>query len=234
MHHLIAAPRWPLHLFTAILLIFPILAGCGATETPAGFQAGGRENPLDGAVLEDDGVRITLNLTPDGSALSSAVFSDGRSLGFDPAATRALNAVFPQQIMVGDESVTFDRSAGVADIQVQVPLLGPYQISVPINLGAVLGRSPFQLGGNAQCEEIASSIDNFCGIYEPNSPFALEQAIELATELAREQLGSEMADGFVRDKITRFFGVLDDFCEAWTELTEGIPGQTPPVDPCSL
>lgn len=208
------------------------LVGCSGGEAPATFTSGSNpDNPLDGGVISDDGNMFVLDLEG-GSELKGVDITgiDGqRRIGFEGVEN---GVAVPRELSIegGSSTLGVDREAGTLTVQTEVAFVGATEFSGDIGFDP-FGREALQNGATS-CEEVVDAIDRYCSAYLSGAASTREQVVDLTVQTVRNVIGSNIADGVITDLITRFYDVLDDFCGAWQELREGVPGQTSPVDPC--
>ncbi len=211
------------------------LVGCGPAETPAVFAEGGGDNPLDGGVLSDDGKQFTLNT--EGAALTEVRVSDGAELGFNSELTETSGVAAVNRIVTpDDDSADFDAERQTLTVSANFPIVGQQTFTIDTGgildnvLGSSTQRAPNQ--ESTDCQTIVDAVDNFCEVFLQKEGATLPQVIELALNEAESAGIPEIAFGTIESLITDFFKVIRDFCDAWTELREGNPPETEPINPC--
>ncbi|MCH8878403.1 MAG: hypothetical protein IID34_00795 [Planctomycetes bacterium] len=219
----------------ALLVILSVvgLGGCGAAETAAVFSGGGAtDNPLDGGVLSDDGQDF--RLSTDGATLSQVEISSGAEIGFDRGLTEVSQVAAIDRILTADgNSAEYDAQRQTLTINANV---AGQSISFTTNTGDILNgvfgsttaRASSQ--NSTDCDTIVASVSAFCDSYIANVAAAEAEIIALALQVAEESGIPPLFFGVVEQLIKDYFKVVDDFCDAWDELTSG----TDPTNPCDV
>ncbi len=218
------------------------LHGCGgAASTPASFQGGSGDNPMDGGTVENDGNVMTLNVNADGTAIDEIAIttaSGGQErVLFDD--TIASDVAVPRSIETeAGNSFSFDRMTSSVQLTTVLPLSStPTTFSfggLPDDL-PIFTRARNQTLDVGDCSAIRDSVDSFCDFFIANEAASKEQLIQLATDLAQDQVDASLAPfvpGFVSNVINDFFDTLGLVCDAWTEMRDGTV-ETTAVDPCA-
>ncbi len=218
--------------FLAILSIAG-LSGCGAVETAAVFSGGGAtDNPLDGGVMSDDGQDFTL--TTDGATLAKVEVSSGAEISFDRGLTETSQVAAIDRIVTADgNSAEYDAERQTLTVNASV---AGQSISFTTNTGDILNgvfgsttaRASSQ--NSTDCDTIVASVSAFCDSYIANVAAAEAEIIALALQVAEENGIPSLFFGVVEQLIKDYFKVVDDFCDAWDELTSG----TDPTNPCDV
>lgn len=219
----------------ALLVILSVvgLGGCGAAETAAVFSGGGAtDNPLDGGVLSDDGQDF--RLSTDGATLSQVEISSGAEIGFDRGLTEVSQVAAIDRILTADgNSAEYDAQRQTLTINANV---AGQSISFTTNTGDILngvfGSTTARASSqdSTDCDTIVASVSAFCDSYIANVAAAEAEIIALALQVAEESGIPSLFFGVVEQLIKDYFKVVDDFCDAWDELTSG-PEPTNPCDP---
>jgi hypothetical protein len=217
-------------------LLMTGLAGCGPAETGAEFEPGDEKDVLDGATIQDDGAQF--ELTMDGARQQLArVDIDGgdRSIEFDSELSAALGLPVPRSITTSSNRIEFDARTGVGAVTVEVPLMGVQSFTFETGGGPTLfglgALPPPQPPGG--CTAAVAGLDEFCELFQAHGPAALDQGIDLALQVAKREGYPDQATGFIEQVVTDFYNVVQDFCDAWTEVRDG-SSEKDPVDPCGL
>ncbi len=218
------------------------LVGCGTPATPAEFQAGSGDNPLDNAVISDDGNTLMIALSGDGTALQQIdiATSEGDEVIAFRAEPASNGAAVPSQVSTArGNSVEIDDS-GVARITTTLPFQTT-STTFTVDLGEnpferLAARSAGQTVTEDDCASIRDSIDLFCEFFQANVESTKEELIQVATDIAVSQVDESLAPlvpGFVSDVINDVFDTVGVMCDAWSELRTGTD-TTAAVDPCDL
>ena len=217
--------------FLAVLSVVG-LSGCGAAETAAVFSGGGStDNPLNGGVISDDGQDFILST--DGATLANVEISSGAEISFDRGLTETSQVAAIDRIVTADgNSAEYDAERQTLTVNANV---AGQSISFTTDTGDILdgvfgsttARSSSQ--DSTDCETIVSSVSAFCDLYSMNVAAAEAEIIALALQVAEENGIPSLLFGVVEQLIRDFFQVVDDFCDAWDELTGG-PEPTNPCD----
>ncbi|MCG3137045.1 MAG: hypothetical protein HJJLKODD_00886 [Phycisphaerae bacterium] len=213
------------------------LTGCGG-DSPAAITSGGGSNPLDGAVLSDDGVNFTMELTDDGRNLETITGSDGSVVGFDAELSNSTGVAVVNRLTTPSAyEAVFSADRGEVTISGNFPFAGEQTFTTNVGdaFGRILGDEAARiiLQDETDCSQIVTGMDTFCDLYWANRDAALDEVIALARQAAADAGIPEIAFGVVDGIITDFFDVLDNVCGAWTQLRQGTES-TPAVDPCDL
>lgn len=224
-----------LRAFGAFLAVLSVvgLSGCGAAETAAVFSGGGAtDNPLEGGVMSDDGQDFTLST--DGATLATVEVSSGAEISFDRGLTETSQVAAIDRIVTADgNSAEYDAERQTLTINANV---AGQSISFTTDTGDILngvfGSSTARASSqdSTDCETIVSSVSAFCDLYNANVATAEAEIIALALQVAEENGIPSLFFGVVEQLIRDYFKVVNDFCDAWDELTGG----TDPTNPCDL
>jgi hypothetical protein len=212
-------------------------AGCAPANTPAEFQAGGEQDVLDGATIQDDGTRFELTMDSKRQLLSRVDIDGGqRYIEFDPELSEQLGVPVPRVIATHGHMLEVDVRSGAGSLTVDLPLQGPqtftFQTSDALAMFGLQPRMPLQLP-DAGCERAVGALDELCELFQAHGPQALDEVIDLALRLAKQEGIPDLASGFIEQVVNDFYDVLEDFCNAWTEVRDG-SSEKDPLDPCSL
>ncbi len=218
--------------FLAILSMVG-LSGCGTAETAAVFSGGGAtDNPLEGGVLSDDGQDFTLST--DGATLAKVEISSGAEIGFNRGLTETSQVASIDRIVTADgNSAEYDAERQTLTINANV---AGQSVSFVTNTGdtldGVFGSTTARASSqdSTDCETVVASVSAFCDLYNANVATAQTEIIALALQVAEDNGIPSVFFGVVEDLIKDYFKVVDDFCDAWSELTGG----TAPTNPCDF
>jgi hypothetical protein len=228
-------PKW---FNPACLILGPLLAiACSPAPTPATFDAGTGDNPLDGGTISNDGRNIVLDLDDgegrlEGVTISGA--SDGSIIFDDPAD----GVIVPRSIETGaDNVITISREDETVTVSLSLPVVEriefmgqiPPELEVTRDLFLNEDRGP--AGMVDTCPVIVDSVDDFCSRFAEKQIAARAEITGFLTDLASEAVGTPVGSDLIVGFVDSFFDVLQDFCDGWTELRDGTSESTP-VDPC--
>lgn len=193
--------------------------GCGPVETPAVFTPGSGENPLDGGVLQDDG--LTYSFSSEGEEVD--VTAESRRLLFDVATGVSI----PKEILtLGGHRLQYDTQSRLITTFANVFGGQTFVFQAPEDAELFNGFGRGASQNLTTCSNARDAVDGFCGAFLQNSDQAVDTVVQIALDEARKNGLPEVAYGIVEGIIREFFGELGLFCEAWDEVRQT-------QDPCS-
>lgn len=236
MHTLEPARLYVLNGLAVIAL--GVFVGCGATATPASFAPGGGNNPLDGATIADDGQNYEIQLSSDNSVGAIENLDTGERLLFDSIDNDSV--AVPREVGFGNagaNSISFDRETGLVSVSVDAPVVGRQSFSGVVDLNTVplFGRVRLaSQSGEFDCDSAVAAVDNFCAEFDGSEDELRTELTALALQLAADSGAPPEFNGFIEDAVNQIVDVIGDICGAWSEMRNGVPGESNGVDPCTL